>query len=76
MATPVTLSDPVWKEDIFDQEATARGGAVQQQEFIKRLLYQQAPPELVNEMIAVRGLFEEAMDRLNKLKQCFPPEPR
>lgn len=76
MATAVDLRDPVWREDIDDQEATARGGALQQQAFIQRLLYQNAPPDLVKEMVAARDLFAEAMDRLNKLKQYFPPEPR
>jgi hypothetical protein len=76
MAQTVTLGDPVWREDIYDQETTARGGAMMQDVFIQRLLYQGAPPELVSEMQNVRALFEEAMDRLSKIRPCFYPEPR
>lgn len=76
MATTVNWASPVWREDIADQESTARGAAVIQNDYIQRLLYQKAPPELSNEMIEIRSIFEEAMERLDKLKQCFPPEPR
>jgi hypothetical protein len=70
------LREQIWLEDILDTEDVARETARVLDNFVQRGRAQGAPTTLVTELEVARNLCAEAMDRLQKIKPCFPPEPR
>lgn len=69
----MALDDQVWREDIEELRDIARDGAKVLNDYMKRMNFQRAPPELVAKAQKARDLFAETADELTPLIGCFPP---
>lgn len=68
----MALEDTLWREDVIDQEEVARDSGKVLDDWIRRLAYQGAPPQLIQHMTGIRDLYSQVYQMLGAVKQCFP----
>jgi hypothetical protein len=70
----MALSDPVWREDIQDNEDYVVSLTKTLHNMVERLQYQGAHPNLVARMARLRDLSAQMVDELTELVPYFPPQ--
>jgi hypothetical protein len=70
------LNEPVWYEDVQDQEEQITDSWKQVYNFVEKLRHQGAPEELVHSVILVNDMLGTAVKELQRIKVSFPMEPK
>lgn len=68
----MALHDTVWREDVIDQLEVARDSAKVIDEWLQRLAYQGAHPELLRRLTEIRDLYSQVYAGFQSIQQCFP----
>jgi hypothetical protein len=72
----MALRDQIWREDVKDELEIVVSSTKVLHDWVRRLTYQQAPPELIARISALRDKSAELSDELAASVPCFPPQPR
>jgi hypothetical protein len=68
------ITDPVWREDIVDEQDVMRDAAKIFHDWARRLRYHNAPSALVQRVERLRDTAAQMNDELQELQPCFPEQ--